>query len=161
MKPLGRAYIERPDGDSDSLIYTNPVSESDLHDLTDLVNCPTLFQRAIQKQSDVRITVVDTEFHAIELIAKDDGRQRCDIRRNNMVDVKYRSIRLPEGIAVSLKQLVAHYHLRFAAIDMAVDEDGQWYFFEVNPNGQWAWLDLSGEAAIYKSFIASFSGAAE
>jgi hypothetical protein len=158
VKPLGRAYIERPDSEFDSIIFTNPVRESDLEHLDDLARCPTLFQQSVRKHSDVRITIVDGDVHAFELTAKDiDGQQRCDIRRNNMQDVKYRTITIPQDVTDALQRLVASYGLRFAAIDMAVTADGQWYFFEVNPNGQWAWLDLCGGATIYKSFIASFS----
>lgn len=158
VKPLGRAYIERPNNEGDSLIFTNQVCEDDLDDLTDLARCPTLFQQAVRKVSDVRITVIDAEIHAVELTAKDgNGEQRCDIRRNNMQDVRYRAISLPDDVISAVKQFVSFYELRFAAIDMAVSENGKWYFFEVNPNGQWAWLDLCGGAAIYKSFITSFS----
>lgn len=162
VKPLGRAYIERPDSEVDSIIFTNPVCETDLKHLDDLARCPTLFQQSVRKQSDVRITVVDGDLHALELTAKDiDGQQRCDIRRNNMLDVKYRAITTPPNVKVALQRLVASYGLRFAAIDMAVATDGQWYFFEVNPNGQWAWLDLCGGATIYRSFVASFSVGAQ
>ncbi len=157
VKPLGRAYIERPDDARDSLIFTNRVRPTDLDDLSDLERCPTLFQQAINKRSDVRITVVDTHVHAIELLARDsDGGQRCDIRRNNMSDVSYQSIALPAVIDERIRSLVASYHLRFAAIDMAVAEDGQWFFFEINPNGQWAWLDLCGVADIGASLITTF-----
>lgn len=158
VKPLGRAYIERPDSEVDSIIFTNPVRESDLEHLDDLAQCPTLFQQLIRKHSDVRITIVDGDIHAFELTAKDiDGHQRCDIRRNNMLDVKYSAVNIPEDVTVALRRLMASYALRFAAIDMAVGTDGQWYFFEVNPNGQWAWLDLCAGAKIYRSFITSFS----
>lgn len=162
VKPLARAYIERPDSEADSIIFTNRVRETDFDHLDDLAGCPTLFQQSVRKQSDIRITIVDCDIHAFELTAKDiDGRQRCDIRRNNMLDVKYRTINIPQDVTVALRRLVASYGLRFAAIDMAVATDGQWYFFEVNPNGQWAWLDLCGGATIYKSFIASFSAVAK
>jgi glutathione synthase/RimK-type ligase-like ATP-grasp enzyme len=161
VKPLGRAYIERSKGENDSLIYTNSISEHDLNDLADLATCPTYFQKAIRKRSDVRITCVDGDTHAMELLAQDHGQQRCDIRRNNMSDVSYRSLSLPDDIALKVRQLTAHYCLRFAALDMAVDTEGMWYFFEVNPNGQWAWLDLCGGASIHKSFIASFAVAAK
>ena len=30
--------------------------------------------------------------------------------------------------------------LRFAALDFGVTADGEPIFFEINPNGQWAWL---------------------
>jgi len=162
VKPLGKAYIERQEPEVDSIIFTNRIKKADLDDLEDLARCPTLFQESVRKQSDVRITMVDGDIHSYELTAKDiDGKQRCDIRRNNMADVDYREIRLPQDVTDSLLNLVKHYGLRFAAIDMAVADDGQWYFFEVNPNGQWAWLDLCAGATIYKSFCKTFSASAK
>ncbi len=157
VKPLGRAYIERPGENHDSLIFTNRVATTDLNDLSDLKRCPTLFQQAVRKRADVRITVIDAHIHAVELIATEDGgTQRCDIRRNNMADVTYRPITLPSTIAECIRGLVSSYGLRFAAIDMAVDDEEQWYFFEINPNGQWAWLDLCGATNIRASLLASF-----
>ena len=66
-------HVGRPDDQRDSLIYTNRVSEEQLAQLDDLSVCPSLFQRLIEKRSDVRITVVDGVCHAVELIALDDG----------------------------------------------------------------------------------------
>src|SRR5205807_8433603 len=120
-------------------------------------SCPTLLQQLIEKECDVRITAVENEIHAVAIYANDQtGAQRCDIRRDNMSDVEYRSITLPTAVSEAVCNLMAHYSLRFAAIDMAVDNRGEWYFFEVNPNGQWAWLDLCGGTAIARSFIAAF-----
>ena len=161
VKPMGRAYIDRSPKGCDSLIFTNAVSSTDLTDLSDLEKCPTLFQQSIQKIADIRITIVDSVIHAFELKAQDsDGRQRCDIRRNNMIDVQYSSIQLPNHVAVALRNMVDSYQLRFAAIDMAISTDGTWVFFEINPNGQWAWLDLYAGASIHQSFMRSFSQSA-
>lgn len=80
VKPLSKGYVERPGGETDTLIYTNRVSEGHLADLGDLPACPTLFQELIPKRADVRLTVVDANYHAVELKAEDDGSQRCDIR---------------------------------------------------------------------------------
>ncbi len=157
VKPMSSGYIER-DGHNDSLIYTNRIEELHLDSADDLVNCPALFQQLIRKRSDVRITVIDDAIHAVELRAADDcGSQRCDIRRNNMSDVEYQDIDLPQSVETMLRRLVAHYGLRFAAIDMAIDLDDKWHFFEVNPNGQWAWLDLSAGTKIADSFVRAFS----
>jgi hypothetical protein len=159
-KPMGRGYLERPDDEHDSLVYTNPVLQGHLDSLNDLPLCPTLFQQRIDKCADVRITVVDDCIHAVKLFAHDDdGSQRCDIRRDNMKDVVYQPIALPQDIERKLTRLMRHYSLRFAAIDMVVDKDGQWYFLEVNPGGQWAWLDLVGEMDIASSFVKSFESA--
>ncbi len=156
-KPLGKAYIQRSENEADSLIYTNQITAADLDNLSDLADCPTLFQRCIRKASDLRITFVDGEMHAAELIAKDsNGQQRCDIRRNNMEDVQYRCVTLPARMSSKLRKLVSFYGLRFAAIDVVIGIDGEWHFLEVNPNGQWAWMDLQGGSSIYKSFVSAF-----
>lgn len=158
VKPLASGYVERPEGQSDTLIYTNEVAGSHLDDLADLQACPTLFQQRIDKSCDVRITVVDGEIHAVDLIAAEEGgAQRCDIRRNNMEDVSYRKRVLPDAVLEKLKTLLNSYRLRFAAIDMAVDTEGQWVFFEINPNGQWAWLDLDAGLDIASSFVRVFA----
>lgn len=158
VKPMASGYVERPDGEQDSQVYTNRVGPKHLSNLDDLCGCPALFQRLVDKASDVRITVLEGAFHAVELTARDDdGGQRCDIRRNNMDDVTYRRIELPTGVRDRLAALVASYRLRFAAIDMAITRAGEWVFFEVNPNGQWAWLDLCGATDIAASFVSAFT----
>lgn len=159
-KPMAGGHVERPEGQRDSLVYTNRVPEEHLADLDDLRVCPTLFQQCLDKQSDVRITLVDGDVHAVELTAQgSDGAQRCDIRRNNMEDVSYRAVSLPPDVERLLLALAAGYGLRFAAIDMAVTRGGEWVFFEVNPNGQWAWLDLVSVTDIASSFVRAFSKA--
>jgi len=156
-KPMARGYVERPTGEKDTVVYTNRVMPEHLTELKDLASCPTLFQEFIDKACDVRITFVDGDFHAVELVAKErDGSQRCDIRRNNMDDVNYRLTTLPTDVESRLRDMMGLYYIRFAAIDMAVSNDGRWYFLEVNPNGQWAWLDLGGVTDIARSFVHIF-----
>jgi glutathione synthase/RimK-type ligase-like ATP-grasp enzyme len=48
---------------------------------------------------------------------------------------------LPDGIARLCLELCSDYGLRFGAIDLALRPDGGYTFFEVNPNGQWAWIE--------------------
>jgi glutathione synthase/RimK-type ligase-like ATP-grasp enzyme len=157
-KPLSTGYVERGKESADSLIYTSRVKPEDLESLDDLSVCPTLFQEFIEKDFDVRITVVDSELTAVKLVAKEpDGTQRCDIRRNNMVDVVHSQIQLPEQITTTICKLTREYQLRFAAIDMVVSRAGEWFFLEINPNGQWAWIDQVANTDIAASFVKAFS----
>ncbi len=74
-----------------------------------------------------------------------------------MQGVTYENVSPPACVKAALMQLVRSYHLRFAAIDMIVDKQGAWIFLEINPNGQWAWLDLAGGSQIWRSFATAFS----
>ena len=96
----------------------------------------------------MRVTIIGSHVHAISLVAIDSGAQRLDIRRNNMEDVKYAPVQIPDSIRDQLLSYLRPYRLRFAAVDFVIDSTGQWIFLEVNPNGQWAWLDLAGVADI-------------
>jgi glutathione synthase/RimK-type ligase-like ATP-grasp enzyme len=156
LKPLASGYIGRSPLGEDSLIYTNYLSESSIDDRI-LSACPTLFQEAIHKVSDVRVTVIDSHVHAVSLLSSETGPNSLDIRRNNMEGVRYTSAQVPEAIRDRLLRYLRSYHLRFAAVDFVVDSVGRWIFLEINPNGQWAWLDLVGCSDIARSFVEVFS----
>lgn len=157
LKPLASGFLERADPTEDTHIYTSAVEARHLLDAEVLRACPTLFQRRIEKMADVRVCVVDDALHAVILNADDaGGHQRLDIRRDNMRDVRYTQTDPPAPVREALLRLTRSYGLRFAAIDLAIIPSGEWVFFEVNPNGQWAWLDLVGASDIASSFITSF-----
>jgi D-alanine-D-alanine ligase-like ATP-grasp enzyme len=42
-------------------------------------------------------------------------------------------------------EMLRELGLQFGAFDFIVDKEGELYFLEVNPNGQWYWLeDMAG-----------------
>lgn len=146
-KPLASGHLDRPG--RHEVIYTNRVETEHLKRAEDLRICPTLFQEEIKKVLDIRITIVDRELIAVGIrVSDEEGRQRVDVRRNNMADALYGEIDVPMPVRDALIALVGSFGLRFAAVDMGVDRDGRWVFFEVNPNGQWAWLDQTGCVSI-------------
>ncbi len=153
-KPLASGYIERDNPADDTLIYTQCINPSHDYLLDRITNCPVLFQARVPKSTDVRLIALDRHLLAVSLTARDcDGLQRLDIRRDNMRDVNYATLSVPTQIANGVLQLMNSYSLRFAAIDFAIDDKGQWNFFEINPNGQWAWLDLVGASDIGSLFV--------
>jgi glutathione synthase/RimK-type ligase-like ATP-grasp enzyme len=150
-KPLASGYINRKNPSEDTLIYTNKVSAKRESDFRLVAQCPTLFQKEITKTADVRITVVDNQVHAVFLYANENKKQRLDIRRNEMIDVRYAPAQLPAAVSKNLFRMLRSYRLRFAAVDMCIDKAGFWHFLEINPNGQWAWLDIAGSTNIAES----------
>lgn len=153
IKPLASGFIERDDPKDDTLIYTVQFDDNKIPLLQYINTCPVLFQEKINKVIDVRITVLDEMICAIGLKGLgQDGRQRIDIRRNNMIGVEYIPLKVPDQIRKAISRIMKQYELRFAAIDFAIDDRETWVFFEINPNGQWAWLDLEGVASIADMF---------
>ena len=142
-KPLASGYLERDDGRGDTLIYTSEVEQRHLRNAESVRACPTLFQVRIAKRYDVRVCVIDREILAIAMERSDKA---LDVRRDNMEGVAYRPTSPPSRTSRAARRLVSSYGLRFAALDFVVDSAGTWHFLELNPNGQWAWLDLVGGA---------------
>ena len=48
---------------------------------------------------------------------------------------------LPSNVTNRLLQMMDALGLQFAAIDMIQTPAGEYVFLEVNPSGQWLWLD--------------------
>ena len=157
VKPLASGFLERATPEQDTNIFTNQVELENMSFIERIKHCPTLFQELIDKREDVRVTVIDGDIHAVSMIAKEpNGSQLLDIRRDNMRDVQYSPVEPPQSVQKALLALVNSYNLRFAAIDFGIDRLGEWVFFEINPNGQWAWLDLAGASDIATSFLKAF-----
>jgi hypothetical protein len=157
VKPIASGFIQSDNPKNDTLIYTSQLHEDHMCQAVLLGACPTLFQRRIHKIFDVRCCVLDNECISIGMQALEPcGRQRLDIRRNNMSDVSYSPIVFPNELQQKLLSLVKSYGLRFAAVDLVQDHNQEWYFLEINPNGQWAWLDIDANAGVYQLFLNAF-----
>lgn len=153
IKPLSNGYIDRGSATKDSLIYTNQLRQEDLSRSEDIARCPSLFQERIPKEVDLRVAVVDKTVAAVELIFRENGEQRLDVRRDNMVGVTHRATELPRALVAKVKQLMCSYGLRFGAIDLLRTAGQNYYFLEINPNGQWAWTDIAGASDIRNTLI--------
>ena len=62
-----------------------------------------------------------------------------------------------EDIPVEIKEkcilLVKNLNLKFGAIDLIKDKNGNYIFLEINPNGQWAWIENETGLKISDSII--------
>ncbi|MGF1430850.1 ATP-grasp ribosomal peptide maturase [Kitasatospora sp. LaBMicrA B282] len=104
-------------------------------DITDRISaCPHLFQAKVEKIFDVRLTAVGTRLFATRITSPElDWRRRQDL-------LTYEPISTPDSVAASVARYLSEMGLVFGAFDFAVTADGDWYFLECNPSGQWAWF---------------------
>ena len=48
---------------------------------------------------------------------------------------------LPKNVGNFCSSMLAHYGLHFGAFDFIYSKEGKYFFLELNPNGQWLWLE--------------------
>lgn len=138
-KPLGLGAIQ-VDG-RERLFFTSLLSSDDTAALGDLGPEPYLLQRLIPKQYDLRVVVIGDDVFAVRIDSQGDEDSHTDWRRGDVPQLPHTVVELPQEIAAGCLSLMRDYGLVFGAIDLAVDLAGQHVFFEVNPSGQWAWLE--------------------
>jgi D-alanine-D-alanine ligase-like ATP-grasp enzyme len=49
-------------------------------------------------------------------------------------------------------------NLRSGSLDFSLNKNGEYYFLEVNPNGQWLWLEHKTGVSISKEIANSLMG---
>ncbi|HEY9868321.1 MAG TPA: hypothetical protein V6D08_04085 [Candidatus Obscuribacterales bacterium] len=139
-------------------IPTMPLREADLEHLQQVATSLHLFQRRIKKRSDIRVTVVGHEVFAVEIMSQ-EGRGDLDFRLDYSVPMHY--YELPPAVEESCLTLVRRFGLNYAAIDLGLTPEGEHVFFEINPAGQWLWMELRLELPISQAMARLLAGSAE
>lgn len=122
-------------------IYTSRVEEDHLRHDRDIELAPVIYQRLIPKRCDVRVTIVGEQLFAAEIHSQDDPAARIDWRRTANPELPHSPVALPVELQAKLLRLMAHLGLVYGAVDLAHTPSGEYVFLEVNPSGQWLWLE--------------------
>lgn len=138
-KPLREALLE--EGDTDRVIFTNRIDRLVASDEAKVAAAPVIYQREIKKTSDIRATVIGEAVYAAEILSQEYDETETDWRRGTRPDLPHKIHELPKDIYSKCVQIVKDLGLRFGTIDLVHDLDGKYWFLEVNPNGQWAWIE--------------------
>lgn len=101
---------------------------------------PVLFQAYIDKVCDWRITVFGKQVFATRILSQEEPSGRVDWRQSQR-PLRLEAATLPTKVQAFLLNLLGDLNLRFAAVDFAEDKHGCFWFLEVNPNGQWGWIE--------------------
>ena len=134
-------------GDQEGFVYTTPLGRNELVE-EDLSLAPVIIQNNLTPKVDFRITVVGNDTYVVKILKNGkgvDGDWRV-VKSN----VKYEPAEIPATIAEMCKSLMSALGLSFGAIDLIFSEN-QYYFVEINPTGEWAWLVDAAGINIYKS----------
>lgn len=137
-KALSLSWFEK--NDRISIIRTRGISESDMQRADNIRLCPTLFQERIPKRSEVRVTIVGNKVFACEIHSQYQENTALDYK-GNIASLRLEPFVLPEDVARNCLEMIESFGLHYGAIDLILTPEGQFVFLELNPNGQWLWIE--------------------
>ena len=141
IKVFGGNRLKNNDGEWLS-IFTNRVTEQQiLEGGNEIRCCPVMLENYVPKAIELRITVVGNMLFACAIHSQDSEKTRDDWRHYDFDNVKHEPFSLPEDIKIRLMRLMKALKINFGAIDMILTPQGEYVFLEVNPNGQWGWIE--------------------
>lgn len=141
-KLIDPATLQRPDLAGHTR-FTEPVVHRD-HTALDLVTaCPTLFQAYVPKDIELRVTVVGERVFAAAIHSQAAAHAKHDWRKYDWARVPYRAHQLPAEVAAACVAIAARLGLRYGAVDLIRRPDGVHVFLEINPAGEYQWIEAA------------------
>lgn len=125
------------------VVFTSPVTDEDLDNLEGLQFCPMTFQENIPKALELRITIVGKQLFTAAINSQQlDGAIYDWRKEGKALHQQWQSYDLPQVIEKQLLELMKYFCLNYGAIDMIVTPDQRYIFLEINPVGEFFWLEL-------------------
>lgn len=126
------------EGDDCLFTYTT-ISSSDVLTRANTAAAPLFVQQLLDQKTDLRVTVVGDRIFAIKILVNDAGAEG-DWRLASRDSLTYIDVSLDSKTEAACIALARELRLPFAAIDLVETPSGI-FFIEVNPTGEWGWLN--------------------
>jgi glutathione synthase/RimK-type ligase-like ATP-grasp enzyme len=136
-----------PNREHQYMVFTQPFDAALVEDGA-LSAAPAIYQARVEKAFDARVVVIGDQFFGCLIASQEADDTSLDWRRYQTPHVRHSIVEVPEPVRAGLTGLHREYGLRYSASDFSVTGDGQWVFLELNPNGQWGWLEEETRAPI-------------
>ena len=118
-----------------------------------LTYAPAIYQEMVVKQFDVRMVLLGSAVYSYSLhnpTGAIDWRQDAG---QGLVQVQ--PIDTPPEVEEGVLAFAARSQIAYGSFDFAVDNNGQWWFLEVNEGGQFLWLDeFNASLHVQEKFLA-------
>lgn len=122
------------------LLFTTKVDDSALSP-----DCPWMVQTYVDADKDVTVAFVYDRLFAFELDRTSFRELTTDWRETptDREGSEWRPHHLPDDVSRSIFAFMHEMGLQFGRLDF-LKSSNDYYFLEVNTNGEWAWLDTQG-----------------
>ena len=116
---------------------------------------PVIFQGFVKGVADLRVIAIENDLFAAA--AEMDGAEYPEDVRMNL-GIEYKPHNLPDAVRTKILNLMQRLRLTYGAIDLRLTPEGEYIFFEINPSGQFLYIEqhtgLKIKAALARALTA-------
>ena len=132
IKSIDTAIVSS--GENEGFVYTEIYKKNELEEVK--YSSPFFIQQGLVPKTDIRVTVVENELVAIKIT----GDKKIDEDWRRFKDeLTYSIFELPKDVQDFCINYTKKLNLNFGAIDLVL-HNSDYYFIEINPTGEWSWL---------------------
>jgi len=126
----------------EKVVFTSRVKPEHLEEMEGLRLCPMTFQEMVPKALELRVTIVGNRAFTASIDSQSSERASLDWRRDGVELLRnWKRYELPGEVEQRLMRLMDYFGLNYGAIDIIVTPDGRHIFLEINPVGEFFWLE--------------------
>lgn len=125
---------------------TRVLRSEELSVLENVQYAPVIFQEYIDAAYDLRITVVGDKIFPAAIFSQETA-YKVDFRMD-IGNAKIEAVTLPLEVEERLHELMSRLGLIYGAIDMRLTPNGDYVFLEINPAGQWLFIEQKSRQPI-------------
>ena len=103
--------------------------------------CPTQLQEYVEKAFELRITIIGQKVFAVKIDSQVNEETKIDWRLHTKMN-PHSIYELPDHIEKFCIDFLNKQGLVYGAMDFIVTPQGEYYFLENNPFGQYLWLEI-------------------
>jgi hypothetical protein len=118
---------------------TRILREEELEKIENVQYAPVIFQSYVEAEVDLRITVIGEHIFPAAIHSQDTA-YKVDFRMD-IGAARIEATTLPTDVEAKLFELMRRLGLVYGAIDMRRRPDGSHVFLEINPAGQWLFIE--------------------
>ena len=126
----------------EQVVFTSEVEDHHLEKLDGLRQSPMVFQEKIEKQLELRATVVGKQVFCAAIDSNAHDNMGTDWRKRGADTLdQWFAYELPEKIQDQLVLLTQRLGIHYGAVDIILTPDNRYKFLEINPCGEFYWMD--------------------
>ena len=123
------------------LSYTKVLGLQDLPDDDFLQATPGIFQQKIPKNFELRVTMLGDYPIAVKILSQAHPKGMVDWRCIPANELVIEQFELPSIVQNKCKSFMQQMGLAFGCFDFIVTPDNEYYFLEINEQGQFLWVE--------------------